>query len=114
MIGILYFDLHRDDCFTDCLLETTTGSWYLIRFCIGFNIWCKLDIFTVYFLIWQFMSLMNNWDKQYLPVFSINLYRGWLCLTTALIAFLYYDAIFRYLPSWMCFVYLWITSVRDM
>ncbi len=97
-----------------CLIHTITASWFLARFCNGFHIWCEFDIFTVYFFIWQFMSLVTKWEKEHFPLFSLNIYRGWLCITTAFEAFLFYDAIFRYFPLWVSFGRMWISSVEDM
>jgi hypothetical protein len=96
------------------LLHIIAGSWFFARFCNGFHIWCELDIFTVYFIIWQFMSLVTKWEKEYFPICSLNIYRGWLCTATAFESFLYYDAIFRYFPSWISFGYIWISSFEDM
>jgi hypothetical protein len=60
------------------------------------------------------MSLVTKWEKEHFPLFSLNIYRGWLCITTAFEAFLFYDAIFRYFPLWVSFGRMWISSVEDM
>ncbi len=115
LLIILYiFGLYQNDSFMYCLMHTITTSWFFARFCNGFHIWCEFDIITVYFINWQWMSLITKWEKEYFPLFSLNIYRGWLCIKTAFEAFFLYDAIFRYFPLWMNFGYIWISSVEDM
>lgn len=114
-ITTLYvFGLYKSEYFMARLLYTINCGWFFARLFNSFHIWCELDIFTVYFIIWQFMSLMIKWQIERFPLFSLNFYRGCLCIVTAFEGFLAYDAIFRYLPLYVNFGCMWILSIEDM
>ncbi|CAF3419174.1 unnamed protein product [Rotaria socialis] len=42
-----------------------------------------MDIFTVYFLIWQVTFLIAEWELQSLPLISFTSYRRWLRMVPA-------------------------------
>jgi hypothetical protein len=83
-------------------------------FCDDLHLEYKVDLFTVYIFIWQFMFITAKWEFQQYPIFSISLYRGWLCWLMACEAFVAHDAIFCYLPSRFSFLFFWLFSVKDM
>ena len=97
-----------------CLIHTIVGAWYFARFCIKWNIWCGFDTLTVYLIVYQIISVITKWETQCLPYFSLAVFRGWMCLSTAFQAFLLYDAIGQYLPLWVNFTFLWMSSIEDM
>ena len=68
------------------------------RFFDSFALWYQVDVFTVYFLIWQLMFVLTQWEYEQLPLLSTTFYQGWLCLLVASQAFVVYDVVFRYLP----------------
>lgn len=90
------------------------SGWLMGRFLDSFALWCQVDVFTVYFLICQFMFVIVQWEYEQLPFVSITFYQGWLCLLMAFNAFLFYDIMFKFLPSPFKFCFFWIFSVKDM
>ncbi|CAF4888147.1 unnamed protein product [Rotaria socialis] len=84
------------------------------RFCDAFNLSCPLDIFTVYFLIWQIMFIITEWESNKLPLISLTFYRAWLCIMPASIIFVIHDFVFRYLPIQVNFLLLWLIAFADV
>jgi hypothetical protein len=99
---------------TEPVVYTIFISWLTGRFWDGLNLWYKIDVFTVYFVIWQILFVIHKWERKQVPVLSRNFYRGWLCLLMACQAIVFYDAIFSYLPFLHMFNYFWIHSIDDM
>ncbi|CAF4432706.1 unnamed protein product, partial [Rotaria magnacalcarata] len=93
---------------------TMIGAWLFGRFCDDLPLWYPVDIFTIYFFIWQFMFITAKWEFQQYPIFSMTLYRGWLCLLMASDAFIIHDVLFSYLPSPFSFIFFWLLSVKDI
>ncbi|CAF3351740.1 unnamed protein product [Rotaria socialis] len=48
-----------------------------------------MDIFTVYFLIWQVTFLIAEWELQSLPLISFTSYRRWLRMLPAFMAYFF-------------------------
>jgi hypothetical protein len=96
------------------VIRTIISAYLLARFCESVDLWCKLDIFTVYFLIGQFMFFIIRWEFQQLPLLSLTFYQGWLCMSVAFETFFVYDIMFRYLSRQLNFLFFWISSIVDM
>ena len=107
LVTLLYAsNLYQNYSFMFRLIHTSVRVWYFARFCIKWNIWCGFDMFAVYLVVYQIMSVITKWETQRLLHFSLTIFRGWLCLSTAFQAFLLYDAIGQYLPLWVAFAFL--------
>jgi hypothetical protein len=91
-----------------------TTNWLLARFCDNIYICYEVDIFTVYFFVWQFVGLIYKWLHQDLPIISFTLHQKATCLSMAFLAFIMYDIVFRPLPTYVSFAFVWLMSVTDM
>jgi hypothetical protein len=96
------------------IIFTIINSLLLARFCDAFNLRCQLDIFTVYFLIWQIMFLLTEWEFQNLPLISLTFYQGWLCIMQSFLIYFIHDFFFGLLPIEVNFLCIWILALADM
>jgi len=103
---LLRFDRVKYTRYTDPVLHTIICVWWMGRFCDNLYLWYPADVFTVYLFIWQLMFIVVQWEYKKLPLLSVTIYRGWLCLKLASDAFLFHDTIFRYAPLLFKFVFL--------
>jgi len=108
------FDLDKDTHCNRSVFYTIISAWILGRYCDGLYLWYQVDIFTIYFFIWQIMFIISQWEFQELPLLSITIYRGWLCLGIATNAFMFHDNLVRYLPFVFRFCLFWTSSIKDM
>ncbi len=113
---ILYhqFDLDKNTYHTHSVFYTIISAWIVGRFFDGRYLWYQVDIFTMYFLIWQIMLIISLWEYNELPLLSVTIYRGWLCLGIATNAFMFHDNLVRYLPFVFRFCLFWTSSIKDM
>jgi hypothetical protein len=111
----MFFVIQRiNSYYIRTVIYTIISGWFIARFCDGYDISCQIDSLTVHFLIWQIIFIITKWESDALPLFSVNIYRGWLIIMVAAISFLNYDIMLRYLPIQMNFVNMWIYSLVDM
>jgi hypothetical protein len=94
------------------LLIITT--WLVARYCYNIYMSYEVDIFTVYFLVWQFVGLIYGWLHQDLPFLSFTFHQKSTCLSMAFLAFIVYDVSLRPSPTYVGFAFVWIMSVQDM
>jgi len=87
--------------------------WLLARWCDSFHMWYSVDVFTIYFLVWQFIYLMFQWCYHQLSWPFLIFYQVSICILTAIAAFLFYDLVFRYFPS-IILVIIWFACFYDM
>ena len=86
---------------------------YAARFCDG-NASCPpVDVVTVYFLVWQYVSLTWAWQLNELPLFSLRLHNVASCLLLALFTFSSHEVIFRYFPTWLRFLLIFLWAITD-
>ncbi|CAM4894670.1 unnamed protein product [Rotaria socialis] len=76
--------------------------------------WYEVDIVTVYFFVWQFVSLIYKWLNQDLSYLSHTVHQKATCLSMAFLTFLVYDVLLRLMPTYLGYVYLWLMSVLDI
>ena len=88
--------------------------WLLNRFYTDQQWDSSLDLFTVYFIVWQFVQLICHWQSHELWWPALILQQASLCLFTAFTALVPYEIIVRHLPSQFYFTVLWIRSLIDM
>ena len=87
--------------------------WFGARFGDG-NASCPpVDVVTVYFLVWQYVYLTWAWQLNELPLFSLKLHHGASCLLLALLAFFMHELMFRYIPTWLRFVLVFLWAITD-
>ena len=91
-----------------------TTNWLLARYCHSICMSYEVDIFTIYFLVWQFVGLIYKWLDQDLPILSFTLHQKATCLAMAFLAFIVYDVVFRPVPTCVGFAYVWLMSFIDM
>ena len=96
------------------IIYTIIYSLLIARFCDGFNLCCPLDIFTVYFFIWQIMFIITEWESNKLPLISLTFCRGWLCIMPASMTYLIHDTVFRYLPIQVNLLLVWSSAFIDV
>jgi prepilin signal peptidase PulO-like enzyme (type II secretory pathway) len=95
------------------IVFTLIVVWYAARFFNALSLSCQIDVFTVFFVVWQFIYLICKWHAQELPYFSFTLYQASLCIFTAFISYASYDIVLRYLPVQYKFVFLWLIAIQD-
>ncbi|CAF3360143.1 unnamed protein product [Rotaria socialis] len=91
-----------------------TTNWLLARYCYNIYMSHEVDIFTVYFLVWQFVGLIYKWLHQDLPIISFTLHQKATCLSMAFLAFITYEVVLRPLPTYVGFAFVWLMSVIDI
>jgi len=114
MICINVFDIEKSTYSIRPIIYTIIYSLLVARFCDAFNLYCPLDLFTVYFLIWQIMFIITEWESDKLPLISLTFYRGWLCIMPASMIFFIHDFVFRYLSIQVNFFLLWLIAFADV
>ena len=75
VVSILQFDESESVYYCAPALNVIINAWCLARFCYAFDVMYPVDVFTVYFLLWQCMFIKFKGDYSELAVFLINLYR---------------------------------------
>jgi hypothetical protein len=78
---------------------TIVNVWLLARLCDDIHLSYQLDIFTIYFLVWQFSYPICQWCIHQLPWPGLILHQGSMSLLPAIIVFVLHDAILHYPPS---------------
>ncbi len=114
MSQLICFGLQRKSIYIRPLIATIICGWLVGRLWDGVDLWYKVDIITIYFLIWQVIFVIAKWELKQLPMLSFTFYQGWLCVLMAFGAFTVYNAIFRYLSMQIIFVFFWMLSFADM
>jgi hypothetical protein len=95
------------------IIFTLITVWFVTRFCNALRFQCQIDVFTVFFLIWQLISSICKWQSHELLCFSFTLHQTTFCTFVAFVSYAYYDIIFRYLPVRYKFGILWFHAVKD-
>ncbi|UJR22358.1 hypothetical protein I4U23_025420 [Adineta vaga] len=92
---------------------TMINVWLLARWSDNFHFWYPIDIFTVYFLVWQFSYLMFQWCYHQLSWPFLIFYQASLCILIAIEAFIMYDLVFRYFST-INLVVIWFVCFYDV
>jgi hypothetical protein len=92
---------------------TIVNVWFLARLCDDIHFWYQVDVFTVYFLVWQFSYPICQWCLHQLSRPALILHQGSMCLLPAIVVFLLHDTIFRYYPT-MRLAIFWIMAFDDV
>ena len=73
----------------------------------------RTDFITIYFIVWQLISVPWTWMWQRLPSPFLLLKQASLCIYMSAVAFVLHDYGFRYVPREVSLAFLWIISVMD-
>jgi hypothetical protein len=95
------------------LVFTLFAVGFVARFCNALSFRCQIDVFTVFFLMWQFTFLIYKWYTWKLPWFSFTLHQTSLCTYMAFISYAFYDMVLRYFPVRYKFGFLWFLAIKD-
>lgn len=86
----------------------------LARFLDFIDLSYKIDILTIYLLVWQLTSIGWRFILQQLrsPVMIIE--QALFCIFVAIVSFASYDAFCRFIPFQINLVFFWLVSLIDM
>ncbi len=87
---------------------------FLAQYLASLSLPFKIDMITMYWFVWQFISLMLNWIRLLLlpPILIIE--QGSFCMIMALKAWMSHYILLRYIPLTLNLSFLWIFSLVDM
>ena len=87
---------------------------FLAQYVTSLNLPFKIDMITMYWFVWQFISLTLNWIRLLLlpPILIIE--QGSFCMIMALKAWMLHYILLRYIPLTINLSFLWILSIVDM
>ena len=96
------------------ILITLAAVEFLGQYFTSLNFWWKIDVLTIYWFVWQLISLMLEWICLGLlpPILIIE--QGSFCVTMALMAWMWHFTFLRYMPLTLSVLWFWIFSVIDM
>jgi hypothetical protein len=96
------------------ILITLLAVEFLAQYFTSLNFWWKIDVLTIYWFVWQLISLVLEWICLGLlpPILIIE--QGSFCVIMALLAWMWYFAFVRYIPLTLSLLWFWIFSVIDM
>jgi hypothetical protein len=86
---------------------------FLAQYFTFLNLWCKIDILTIYWFFWQLISLVSKWMCLHLlpPILIVE--QGSFCIITALMAWMWHFIFVRYIPLTLNLSWFWIFSIVD-
>ena len=96
------------------MVLTILVVWLIMRYFDNHNIYYKMDMLTLYFIVWQFIYLMCKWEVLELKWPSLILQQGSCCISTSIVAFLFNDMIFVYFPFQIKIGFLWFFTLCDV
>ncbi|UJR18129.1 hypothetical protein I4U23_005029 [Adineta vaga] len=109
---------------TNCLLKQTisehsvvqqlanTMNAHTLRVICSFQ--GRQNIFTVYFLVWQFMYVMCKWECYELSWPLLIFQQASSCISSSLTVFFLYDILYRYVPFQLKIIFVWSLSLYDI
>jgi hypothetical protein len=92
---------------------TIVNVWFLARLYDDIDISYQVDVFTIYFLVWQFSYPICQWSTHQLSWPILILQQGSMCLFPVIVIFLLHENIFRYYLSIELAIF-WIIAFADM
>lgn len=87
---------------------------FLGRYLDSLGISDLLDFVTVYFVVWQLISVLWNWMWHNHPSPILLIEQAATCIFMSSVAFVGRHCAFRYVPREASLVFHWILSVTDM
>jgi hypothetical protein len=95
------------------IFDLLLSGWLIARLFNALNLSCQVDVFTVYFLVGQFMYVVSKWILHELPWFSFTVQQGLLCLRCSFNALIVHDIYFRHFSIYLKVAFLWYTAFGD-
>ncbi|UJR07114.1 hypothetical protein I4U23_011402 [Adineta vaga] len=114
MSQLACFGLQNKNRYIRPIIATLICGWLIARLLDGVDCCYKIDVVSVYFLIWQVMFVITKWELKQIAVCSPAFNRGSTIVILALGAFTAYDTICRYLSTQVSFIFFWMVSFADM
>jgi hypothetical protein len=74
----------------------------------------QIDLVTVYFVVWQLISVVWTWMCRLLPSAILLIEQVATCIFLSATAFALHHCVFRYVPKEVSLASFWILSVADM
>jgi len=96
------------------IILTILVGWLITRYFDNKNIYYKMDVLTVDFIVWQFIYLMCKWEDLELKWPLLILQQASCCISSSIMAFLVHDIMSVYFPFQLKIIWLWLYSLYDM
>jgi len=96
------------------ILITLLAVEFLAQYFTSLNFWWKIDVLTIYWFVWQLISLVLEWICLGLLPPNLIIEQGSFCVIMALLAWMWHFAFVRYIPLTLSLLWFWIFSVIDM
>jgi hypothetical protein len=96
------------------IILTILVSWLITRYFDNKNIYYKMEVLSIYFIVWQFIYLLSKWEDLELKCPLLIIQQASCCASSSIMAFLFHDIMFVYFPFQFKIIYLWLYSLYDM
>ncbi len=96
------------------IILTILVSWLITRYFDNKNIYYKMDVLSIYFIVWQFIYLLSKWEDLELKCPLLIIQQASCCASSSIMAYLFHDIIFVYFPFEFKIIWLWLYSLYDM
>jgi hypothetical protein len=96
------------------IILTIFVSWLITRYFDNKNIYYKMDVLSIYFIVWQFIYPLSKWEDLELKYPLLIIRQASCCASSSIMAFLFHDIMFVYFPFQFKIICLWLYSLYDM
>jgi hypothetical protein len=96
------------------MVLTIIVGYGVTRYCNSQKLYYKIDVITVYFLVWQFLYLIYQWIKLQLEWPFFIFHQASCCIFTCIVPLIFNEMVLRYFPFSINITLLWIVSLYDM
>jgi hypothetical protein len=96
------------------ILFTSLTVEFLSQYAASLSLPFRIDMLTIYWFVWQFISLVLNWIRLLLSPPILIIEQGSFCVIMALMAWMSHYILLRYIPLTINLFYLWMLSILDM
>ncbi len=96
------------------IILTILVSWLITRYFDNKNIYNKMDVLSIYFIVWQFIYPLSQWEDLELKCPLLIIQQATCCASPSIMAFLFHDIAFVYFPFQFKIIWLWLYSLYDM
>jgi hypothetical protein len=87
---------------------------FLAQYAASLNLWLKIDVLTVYLLVWQLCTLLFSWIQCKLLSPIVIIEQGSFCLIAALLAWILHYVFLRYIALRFVLIAFWLYAILDM
>jgi hypothetical protein len=92
---------------------TIVNVWLLARLCDDIHLSYQIDVFTIYFLVWQFSYPICQWCTHQLSWPGLIFHQGSMYLLPTIVAFILHNVMLHCPPS-MQLALFWISAFNDV